>query len=63
MESELTSLKRFYGRNPKWTYLMANSLLMLIKLDTDTMAFATRLKMTKRSDGTPRTIGFVSNRL
>jgi hypothetical protein len=43
MESELTSPKRFYGRNPKWTYLMANSLLMLIKLDTDTMVFASLL--------------------
>ena len=43
MESQLTSLKRFYGRNLKWTYLMANSLLMLIKLDTDTMAFASLL--------------------
>jgi hypothetical protein len=43
MESQLTSLKRFYGRNPKWTYLMANNLLMLIKLDTDTMVFTSLL--------------------
>jgi hypothetical protein len=43
MESQLTSLKRRYGRNPKWTYLMSNNLLMLIKLDTDTMAFASLL--------------------
>jgi hypothetical protein len=43
MESQLTSVERFYGRNSKWTYLMANSLLMLIKLDTDTMAFASLL--------------------